>query len=274
VESASYEPIPIDDFKEMLESQGMHPTPTYSTVIASSTAQQTAASALSTVEPIDGPPTEHAPHETSASAVNATNLPGEGKGRVTGSPPLDNLSVDADSSHADAGVEANDAALPFHNVDEFEDALLQSGQDALVKLANAPPTLTNLELLTRVLQDQRIREILAPFGIRSVDVSREHFIHALRRLENATASSPHLGYSNVDVGREVQVLAVYLKHAISHGLLDYDMVRLDIEEFCVRYVWVSDVQDFRAWLHDALRMSQAGLMSEPQGLSPAAGLGG
>jgi hypothetical protein len=45
---------------------------------------------------------------------------------------------------------------------------------------------------------------------------------------------------------------VYLRNLIARGILPLDMIYLNVQEICVRYIYVAEVREFRAWLQNAV----------------------
>jgi hypothetical protein len=52
--------------------------------------------------------------------------------------------------------------------------------------------------------------------------------------------------------RAVALLVVYLRNLIASGVLPLDRVWLDVQEVCVRYIWLPQVREFRAWLEGSV----------------------
>ena len=50
----------------------------------------------------------------------------------------------------------------------------------------------------------------------------------------------------------VALLVVYLRNLIASGVLPLDRVWLDVQEVCVRYIWLPQVREFRAWLEGSV----------------------
>ena len=152
-----------------------------------------------------------------------------------------------------------------------------------------PPTLPALDLATKVLASATL---LPSRGIEPADVAREHLQHALRFVDGlrpgssggggdgeAPAGSGAGGRAGLarlrgeggrdadededdDDGRggggtegqarAVALLVVYLRNLIASGVLPLDRVWLDVQEVCVRYIWLPQVREFRAWLEGSV----------------------
>jgi hypothetical protein len=154
--------------------------------------------------------------------------------------------------------------------------------DALQWLIHLPPTLAALDFLTKMLSAGD--ESFKLYGVSAADVAREHLQQALRHIEElgsvanrnlARSGESDAGSSNAAGGggadgpeggaaeqaQAVKVLVVYLRNLIGRGILPLDIVYLDVQEVCVRYIFLAEVREFRTWLQGAVDGGRNAVMS-------------
>jgi hypothetical protein len=156
----------------------------------------------------------------------------------------------------------------------FYDWYSGSPGEALQYLIHLPPTLAALDFLTKVLGtgDERF----AVYSLTAGDVAREHLQYALRHIESLGAAAAEEDTDDEqrnsgpnEQGQAVKVLVVYLRNLIARGILPLETVFLDVQEICVRYIFLPEVREFRAWLESAVGggSSPVGMLSPgPAGL--------
>jgi CCR4-NOT transcription complex subunit 11 len=144
-------------------------------------------------------------------------------------------------------------------------------------LIRLPVTLKALDFLTKVLTSNVFEAMT--MGIEAHDIAREYLQHALRKIEilgsrpstptsshssgtptsrffrsgtptfgNAATSSDFL--DKEEQARTIGLLIVFLRNIIARGVLDLSEAFLDVQEICIRYIWVPQVREFRAWLEE------------------------
>ncbi|KAF2126852.1 hypothetical protein P153DRAFT_263925, partial [Dothidotthia symphoricarpi CBS 119687] len=139
-------------------------------------------------------------------------------------------------------------------------------QDILEKLQTAPvPTvleithlpleLSYLDFLTTLLVDHALEE-------KSIDpepVITSYIQHSLRSIEQMgrpPGSGPVVQGSAgevVDHGREAQsravkLLLLFVRNLIRKELVGAQVLYFEIQEICVRYVWIKEVREFKRWV--------------------------
>ena len=59
-------------------------------------------------------------------------------------------------------------------------------------------------------------------------------------------------YGKEAQSRAVKLLLLFIKNLIVKDLLGTQWFYLEIEEICVRYVWIKEVRDFRTFLEEGV----------------------
>lgn len=150
----------------------------------------------------------------------------------------------------------------------WEDVMLRKLKEdpnlAVQELAHLPLEISSLDFLTKLLVHGTFEEL----GIDGPPVILQYIQHALRLVEmmeappptseqnlpvNGTANSIENGAHIVEYGKEpqsraVRLLLLFIKNSISKGLLETALMIFEIQEICVRYVWIKEVRDFRNWV--------------------------
>jgi hypothetical protein len=109
--------------------------------------------------------------------------------------------------------------------------------------------------------------LLAAYQLSAADVAREHLQHVLRQVERlgggglegtdrdgsgASSGGVEGGGGDLEAQRQAVVLVVvYLRNLIARGILPLEIVYLDVQEICVRYIYLAEVREFRVWLQNA-----------------------
>lgn len=160
----------------------------------------------------------------------------------------------------------------------FATWLENAREECLHFLIRLPVTLKALDFLTKIVTSDIFEDM--DMGIGAHDVAREYLQHALRVIETigsrpSTPTSSHssgtptsrffrsgtptftTSTSSADFSdkeaqaRAINLLTVFLRNIIARGVLDLGEAFLDVQEICIRYIWVPQVREFRAWLDDA-----------------------
>lgn len=138
---------------------------------------------------------------------------------------------------------------------------------AIFELTHLPIEISSLDYLTTLLTDRTLEK-------HSIDpdlVVTQYIQHALRtveRMEKAPASTPdefetsqvglpmefksELEYGKEAQSRAVRLLLLFMKSLIRKGLVSMEILYFEIQEICVRYVWIKEVREFRTWIEDGL----------------------
>jgi hypothetical protein len=146
------------------------------------------------------------------------------------------------------------------STEDVQKAIAQDFDETSHALMRLPLDLPSLELLTNLLE----RQILVKTGADAPTITREYIQHCLRIIERLGATfSPTSdtgdGLNGLDAmagipsGREEQVRAVkllimFMKNLLKKGLLPVQELQFDLDEICIRYIWVADVREFRKFL--------------------------
>jgi hypothetical protein len=153
---------------------------------------------------------------------------------------------------------------PKTTVTEVEEALRRDQQAVIHALTRLPIDLTSLNLLTNLLTSP----IFQSMELNGVSITCEYIQHSLRTIERMTAGSSASdvdGYSDASAseqsldsippgGREegiraVKLLVIFLRSLLRRGTVAYQDLYFDIEEICVRYIWIKEVREFREFLN-------------------------
>jgi hypothetical protein len=157
---------------------------------------------------------------------------------------------------------------------EVEEALQADQQGVIHALTRLPVDLNSLNLLTNLLTSP----IFQSMELNGVSITCEYIQHSLRTIERMTAGSSASdvdGYSDASAseqsldsispgGREegiraVKLLVIFLRSLLRRGTMAYQDLYFDIEEICVRYIWIKEVREFREFLNGLDIPSQAEL---------------
>lgn len=141
------------------------------------------------------------------------------------------------------------------SLDTIAQALSLDPEETSHALSRLPLDLASLDLLTRLL-DSPVLTTHAPL-LNPKTLTREYIQHCLRILErtgNAFSPSSDSGFDEqADDGprgreeqiRGVKLLVMFMRCLLGKGRLPVEELRFDIEEICVRYLWVPEVREFR-----------------------------
>ncbi|OCL07480.1 hypothetical protein AOQ84DRAFT_57952 [Glonium stellatum] len=149
--------------------------------------------------------------------------------------------------------------------------LESSPATAIPILTRLPLDLPSLDLLTKLLQNRTLEGL----SIDPVPVIRDYVQHSLRLVERMSfsrsdfstyssfASERREGNENMDnedqIGttpthdreaqiRAVKLLLLFIRNLIRKALLPPEDIYFEIQEICVRYVWIKEVREFRAFI--------------------------
>lgn len=131
---------------------------------------------------------------------------------------------------------------------------------AIPELTHLPLELSSLDFLTTLLQEQTLQSL----NIEPAPVIADYIQHALRLMEQMgqPGASPLVGPESeseglLEGGREAQTRAVkllllFMRNLIRKALLPLESIYFEIQEICVRYVWVREVREFRAFVEEGV----------------------
>ncbi|KAF2759143.1 hypothetical protein EJ05DRAFT_334334 [Pseudovirgaria hyperparasitica] len=127
-------------------------------------------------------------------------------------------------------------------------------------IARLPVDLNTLELLTGLLQNGTLESL----RVDSLNPIRNYIQHGLRHIEKmgqrqTVIPDTSLYESNDsiqeqgEVGREAQrrsvkLLVLFMRNLVRKALIPPEELYYEIQEICVRYMWIREVRDFRAFM--------------------------
>lgn len=135
---------------------------------------------------------------------------------------------------------------------------------AFEDLTHLPIALPALDFLTTLLTEHT----LTKHHIESAPIVTSYIQHALRLVEHMgqppglnteppyqTEIGIETGTDILDHGREAQsravrLLLLFIRNLLRKGLFEVEVLYFEIQEICVRYVWIKEVRDFRAWVEE------------------------
>ena len=189
--------------------------------------------------------------------------------------------TDATDVSADEYIVDLNEVVDYPDMPKFEAWVRVSPEECFHWLVRLPVNLKALDFINKVVTS----DIPAKFERKPADLARDFLQHALRKIENMNGSgsdtprshSPLLSdsprsasrffpagsagdvhASKEDMIRAIDLLIVFLRNVISRAVLNLDEAFLDVNEICVRYIWLPQVRDFRAWLDEVVGESAFG----------------
>lgn len=171
--------------------------------------------------------------------------------------PEPELEPDSDSSKSTA------SATPLTDFQRWKRGLLSrlatEPEHALAELTHLPLELSSLDFLTTLLQERTLQAL----DIEPAPVIADFIQHALRTMEAMGRSSGETGGAAegeeqevlLESGREAQtrgvrLLLLFMRNLIRKALLPLESIYFEIQEICVRYVWIREVRQFRAFVEE------------------------
>ncbi|KAF2740265.1 hypothetical protein EJ04DRAFT_425427 [Polyplosphaeria fusca] len=138
---------------------------------------------------------------------------------------------------------------------------------AVNDIQHLPIDLKYLDFLTTLLQD----EVLQRMYIDPSTVINGYVQHALRLVEkmgeppgvaavgpsNTINGGLDEGDAGMELGREAQSRAVklmllFMRNVIRKALLPTEALFFEIQEICVRYMWLKEVREFKTWVEGSV----------------------
>ncbi|CAI6332838.1 unnamed protein product [Periconia digitata] len=143
---------------------------------------------------------------------------------------------------------------------------------AIPELTHLPIELSSLDFLTTLLQENTLQSC----SIDPAPIISDYIQHALRLTEQMgepspaalTLSEPEQIHTHddqfVDHGREAQTRAVkllllFIRNLIRKALVGIEAIYFEIQEICVRYVWIKEVREFRAFIEEGDGLGHEGV---------------
>lgn len=147
---------------------------------------------------------------------------------------------------------------------------LEEQPDATVQeLTHLPLELSYLDFLTTLLTDRTLESL----AIDPAPVITSYIQHSLRLVEqmaepptdadvdrDADGSANRNSiweYGKEAQSRAVRLLLLFIKSLIRKELLGTEVLYFEIQEICVRYVWIKEVRDFRSWVEEGIGEEEA-----------------
>lgn len=130
-------------------------------------------------------------------------------------------------------------------------------EHAVAELTHLPLELSSLDFLTTLLQEHTLQAL----NIEPAPVIADYIQHALRMMEQMERGPGETGAADpepelmLESGREAQTRAVkllllFMRNLIRKALLPLESIYFEIQEICVRYVWIREVRKFRAFVEE------------------------
>ena len=142
--------------------------------------------------------------------------------------------------------------------------LTSDSATALEDLTRLPIALPALDFLTTLLLNRTLKKQ----NIDSAPIITSYIQHGLRLVEHMgqppglDIKPPHqtvigieTDMNTLDHGREAQsravrLLLLFIKNLIRKELVGPEVLYFEIQEICVRYVWIKEVREFRTWVEE------------------------
>lgn len=176
------------------------------------------------------------------------------------------------NANANANVTKKLESIQQHAQDDWKTVILQmlakQPDIAIQALTHLPLQLLHLDFLTQLLGDHT----LEAHAIDPAPIITSYIQHSLRTIERMGEPPPireeEDGFAGADSdahhpmaetngiweygqeaqSRSVKLLLLFIKSLLRKSLLGAEGLYFEIQEICVRYVWMKEVRDFRAWV--------------------------
>lgn len=120
----------------------------------------------------------------------------------------------------------------------------------------------SLNLLTQLAAKDN--HILASVGADKTHVILEYIEHSLRTIEKLGQDDNHDSYPDVNEPvrdkekqeKLVKLLVMFIKNLLMEDLVKFQDILMEIKEICVRYIFIREVREFRAWLQGENEQAQ------------------
>ncbi|KAF1939691.1 hypothetical protein EJ02DRAFT_456678 [Clathrospora elynae] len=171
-------------------------------------------------------------------------------------------------------AKADTSSAPQQWQKTMRQKLKEQPDTAVQELKNLPLELSSLDFLTTLLTDRT----LEAHSVETAPVIIAYIQHALRLVEKmeappstsdqdshangaangAESRAPVVEYGKEAQSRAVKLMLLFLKSLIRKGLLGTQVLYFEIQEICVRYVWIKEVRDFKSWVEEGKDAAQNG----------------
>jgi hypothetical protein len=128
---------------------------------------------------------------------------------------------------------------------------------ALAELSHLPLSLPTLDFLTTLLADRTLEtHAIDPAPV--INSCIQSMLRSVERMGQLPTREEEEDAGNVapwgkDTQREaVQLLLLFIKSLIRKGLVGMEVLYFEIQEICVRYVWIREVREFRTWVEEGI----------------------
>ncbi|KAJ4376177.1 hypothetical protein N0V83_001458 [Neocucurbitaria cava] len=132
---------------------------------------------------------------------------------------------------------------------------------AVQELTHLPLELPYLDFFTTLLTNRTLESL----AIEPAPVITSYIQHSLRLIEkmaepptgadvdgDTNGSNYRWEYGKEAQSRLVRILLLFIKSLIRKELLGTEVLYFEIQEICVRYVWIKEVRDFRSWVEEGV----------------------
>jgi hypothetical protein len=133
---------------------------------------------------------------------------------------------------------------------------------AIAELTHLPIDLQYLDLLTTLLQDRTLQKLsIDPFPL--IQNYLQHALRVAEQMGERPSGTPD-AYDSASGGpseeadgfhhgraaqsRAVSLLLLFIRNLIRKALIQPEDFYYEIQEICVRYVWIKEVREFRAFI--------------------------
>jgi hypothetical protein len=180
--------------------------------------------------------------------------------------------LEIDSQHSSVREKASASVTPTKassvpTVADIEKYIRIEAPEVIHLLTRLPIDIPSLDLMTKLNETT----ILDDVGADTVHITREYIQYCLRSIEKMGQASEHGEHSNSsnssnvsadpcsdisneptrgrdEQSRAIRLLVMFVKNLVKKDLCPVQELMYEIQEICVRYIFVSEVREFRAWL--------------------------
>ncbi|KAJ4351200.1 uncharacterized protein N0V89_006539 [Didymosphaeria variabile] len=165
---------------------------------------------------------------------------------------------DGDSPKSTASSPAKHSAGKLNEFQRWKLGMLSrletEPEHAIPELTHLPIELSSLDFLTTLLQENTLQAL----NIEPAPVIADYIQHALRTMEQMGRGPGETGAAEAEAevllesGREAQTRAVkllllFMRNLIRKALLPLESIYFEIQEICVRYVWIREVRGLQSF---------------------------
>jgi hypothetical protein len=127
---------------------------------------------------------------------------------------------------------------------------------ALAELSHLPLSLPTLDFLTTLLADRTLEaHAIDPAPI--INSCIQSMLRSVERMGRQPTPEEEADGNVAPWGKDtqreaVQLLLLFIKSLIRKGLVGIEVMYFEIQEICVRYVWIREVREFRTWVEEGV----------------------